>query len=979
MSFKEQLKQLLIKVASKDVNNWFAQPVKVEEVPLYYEYIKSPMDFATMKQKLNSNAYHSVDDMSKDFDLIWTNCMIFNGDDTPFFKEAQRLKRITKPIVDSYRKKVKTSKSSKSSDISESSLSTIGSSNRITLKFSTSSNSLASDDGDVSRSQTTSSPRLISASASPSGPKKPVYRFAMIPPPFRSTTSLVSHTQLAEGSIACLAELARIERSLADITDKKTANTASLPPGPMLYNEYRPLAQVPFDSRYVDRVARYSLGPDKKADQLSRFLYHQKMDNIITDPNSMPIFKPSHDWKPQEAFLENVDSFRDHFNPAEPYGMSAKQLISIQNLLQKAATHVKSEASDDTIMKVDNDEQSTNKSNDHSNNKPIKQENIHVKTESASATKTVSTLSTGARLVQVKVTVSASGSITTTILPANNWSSVTSSAPITVLDNAAAVVRLISNWQKTKHIKPEQPSTPQHNPNQQVNANRTAPVSYPVPAAQHTGSHSVPSTPLSHSSAASSPGGSEKSQAKKERQRARELEKEKEREKLKEKERKKQEKERKRAKRKLEEQQQAAQQKPDLKPIIVSQSSPSSLEADNEQAAKRRRLDDGRIAHQPHQQQMHPVMSQYQQRPGMPGPANTINTMQMHPQQYAQHHAPMGVQQATPSATNAISAEVRLAYTIYANSVKNGKPMTGLQITDALVREGKNISLRDAQIAVAQLTAILQQREKTRQALAQQSVVQPQQQVHQQVQSSHQQVQSSSHQQAQPAHQQMQSSHQQVQPVHQQVQSSHQQIQPSHQQVQPTHQQIQSTNQQIQPIHVQPTQQPTHSQPIVVQSTHSQPAQMHSSQMQGALQTQTPQAAHHQHSSQHQGQTLHPQAFQLMQGQSAANPMSTSSPPVAAMQTNDPQQNFRNNLSRLAQQAKSLLPDSIANSYITSLNELQELTDVNHHQMLLQTKYNQLKLLVNQTAAARQAGQQPASVQQAHAHPVHQQQVQQHR
>jgi hypothetical protein len=48
------------------------------QAPNYRTVIKNPMDFSTMRKKLNEGAYFGWDDLQADAELICTNCMTFN-------------------------------------------------------------------------------------------------------------------------------------------------------------------------------------------------------------------------------------------------------------------------------------------------------------------------------------------------------------------------------------------------------------------------------------------------------------------------------------------------------------------------------------------------------------------------------------------------------------------------------------------------------------------------------------------------------------------------------------------------------------------------------------------------------------------------------------------------------------------------------------------------------------------------------------
>lgn len=71
----------------------FLQPVNKEEVPDYYEFIKEPMDLSTMEVKLEESKYEKMEDFIYDARLIFSNCRSYNGENTSYFKYANRLEK----------------------------------------------------------------------------------------------------------------------------------------------------------------------------------------------------------------------------------------------------------------------------------------------------------------------------------------------------------------------------------------------------------------------------------------------------------------------------------------------------------------------------------------------------------------------------------------------------------------------------------------------------------------------------------------------------------------------------------------------------------------------------------------------------------------------------------------------------------------------------------------------------------------------
>jgi len=67
----------------------FSVPVPPEVFPEYYETIKNPMDYGTMREKLSRGEYRSAQSMQKDFVLVMSNCLQFNAPNSDIVKEAR--------------------------------------------------------------------------------------------------------------------------------------------------------------------------------------------------------------------------------------------------------------------------------------------------------------------------------------------------------------------------------------------------------------------------------------------------------------------------------------------------------------------------------------------------------------------------------------------------------------------------------------------------------------------------------------------------------------------------------------------------------------------------------------------------------------------------------------------------------------------------------------------------------------------------
>ncbi|XP_068170849.1 bromodomain and PHD finger-containing protein 3 isoform X2 [Antennarius striatus] len=88
------LRSTLDQLQEKDTAKIFSQPVNLSEVPDYLEFISQPMDFSTMRTKLEGHAYCSIADLEKDFNLVISNCLKYNSKDTMFHKAALQLREV---------------------------------------------------------------------------------------------------------------------------------------------------------------------------------------------------------------------------------------------------------------------------------------------------------------------------------------------------------------------------------------------------------------------------------------------------------------------------------------------------------------------------------------------------------------------------------------------------------------------------------------------------------------------------------------------------------------------------------------------------------------------------------------------------------------------------------------------------------------------------------------------------------------------
>lgn len=90
--FAIMLRAVLNQLQEKDQARIFTQPVSIKEVPDYLDHIKHPMDFSTMRKRIDAHEYKSMDEFEDDFNLIINNCMTYNAKETFFYRAAVRLR-----------------------------------------------------------------------------------------------------------------------------------------------------------------------------------------------------------------------------------------------------------------------------------------------------------------------------------------------------------------------------------------------------------------------------------------------------------------------------------------------------------------------------------------------------------------------------------------------------------------------------------------------------------------------------------------------------------------------------------------------------------------------------------------------------------------------------------------------------------------------------------------------------------------------
>nr|SVE83598.1 EOG090X04G3 [Daphnia pulex] len=90
-AIQKLLELLMPNLERKDPRQFFAWPVTDSIAPNYSSIITKPMDFSTMKQKIEDNQYKTLQEFTDDFVLMCNNAMTYNQPDTVYYKAAKRL------------------------------------------------------------------------------------------------------------------------------------------------------------------------------------------------------------------------------------------------------------------------------------------------------------------------------------------------------------------------------------------------------------------------------------------------------------------------------------------------------------------------------------------------------------------------------------------------------------------------------------------------------------------------------------------------------------------------------------------------------------------------------------------------------------------------------------------------------------------------------------------------------------------------
>ena len=90
-------RDVVMKAVWKHQFGWpFQTPVdaKALNIPDYHKIIKHPMDFGTIKKRLDNDYYYSAKTCIKDFNTVFTNCYVYNKAGEDIVVMAQTLEKL---------------------------------------------------------------------------------------------------------------------------------------------------------------------------------------------------------------------------------------------------------------------------------------------------------------------------------------------------------------------------------------------------------------------------------------------------------------------------------------------------------------------------------------------------------------------------------------------------------------------------------------------------------------------------------------------------------------------------------------------------------------------------------------------------------------------------------------------------------------------------------------------------------------------
>ncbi|CAB3979442.1 transcription initiation factor TFIID subunit 1 isoform X2 [Paramuricea clavata] len=78
----------------------FHTPVSIRTVPDYYKIVMNPMDLQTIKENIRKGLYRSREEFLQDTNLLYSNCVLYNGDKHSLTEVAKKITDLAKQMID---------------------------------------------------------------------------------------------------------------------------------------------------------------------------------------------------------------------------------------------------------------------------------------------------------------------------------------------------------------------------------------------------------------------------------------------------------------------------------------------------------------------------------------------------------------------------------------------------------------------------------------------------------------------------------------------------------------------------------------------------------------------------------------------------------------------------------------------------------------------------------------------------------------
>ncbi|KAL5053016.1 hypothetical protein RYX36_033698 [Vicia faba] len=100
---KKLLLFILDILQNKDTHGVFSEPVDPEELLDYHDIVKHPMDFGTIRKKLDEGLYICLEQFENDVFLVCSNAMQYNSLDTIYYRKARAMQERAKKDFENLR------------------------------------------------------------------------------------------------------------------------------------------------------------------------------------------------------------------------------------------------------------------------------------------------------------------------------------------------------------------------------------------------------------------------------------------------------------------------------------------------------------------------------------------------------------------------------------------------------------------------------------------------------------------------------------------------------------------------------------------------------------------------------------------------------------------------------------------------------------------------------------------------------------